>query len=63
MTIEADPRHVEIVVMDTCTKDAKTLSSTGEKSEGEENIDVEDESEGGCWIRSGRRLTGQALQE
>ena len=45
VTIEADPRHVEMIMKDAGTGDSRTLSSTGARSEVNDN-DEEDESEG-----------------
>ena len=60
MAIEAHPRQVEVVVTGTGAKDARKLPSTGEKSEAKVNVDVRDESEGGCWTPAGRQPTDQA---
>ena len=46
VTIEADPRRVEIAIVDTGVSNAKTLSSTGEKSEVKIDVNDQDESEG-----------------
>ena len=50
--MEADPSHVEMLIKDTGTEEARTLSSTGAKSEANDNDEDIDESEGEVLGRS-----------